>query len=504
MPHGGALDLADVAGPIQQTTDPVQCHLQTEIDSIWGIPLRIYAHWIDGRDDEDSGRPDYPVMGNAGANGTAHVFLIQEPHGGRTGDKLPAVFTLHGSGMGSYTSWTTPAVNLLFDLDGRLDGAFLVGLDDVLMMNTVGQLGEPPFPHMVQTRWLGYWRGYDRFTPPTEPPPDDAVVINYTIRRVDFLIDWILAHEEVDEHRLSLVGISGGGGGVGFMARWAPEKFAAGISFVPPLIGSPFDEATYLMGSFDQNLATNLPGGIGVRDWYRLSTRIRDEDTPFLRFVIGTQDSFGTWPEQIEFWNEFDAMRFGAHLYWDGRGHISDWRPQHWTGSEKHQPRSLTRFRNDQSFPAFSAADERPDLDSRMPDPLIDPWGRGAVTWIGKPRRSRTPPTNGRRRFFSRARRRLRPMFPISTSKNGSLHPASAAFQTGAGRRAPVESGPGRRRICGSGRRADRGRGRSGDHRESFRRQNAAARNDLGAGYRARRRRFGRPRQERRRRRRRR
>lgn len=60
-------------GPISQTIDPVQCHLQSS-GSEEGFTYRVYAHWIDGRDDWDSGRFDYPVMGNEHFNGTGHLF----------------------------------------------------------------------------------------------------------------------------------------------------------------------------------------------------------------------------------------------------------------------------------------------------------------------------------------------------------------------------------------------------------------------------------------------
>ena len=55
-------------GPIAQTLAPPQCHLQRE-GTENGYAYGIYAHWSDGRRDRDSGRSEYPVMGNEHCNG---------------------------------------------------------------------------------------------------------------------------------------------------------------------------------------------------------------------------------------------------------------------------------------------------------------------------------------------------------------------------------------------------------------------------------------------------
>lgn len=99
--HGAtALGGGNTAGPIAQTTDPVQCHpVLTGVNA--QHPFTVYAHWIDGRDDSESGRADYPVMGNAGFNGTAYLFAVVNPVGALPAGPVPAVLALHG-GTGNF------------------------------------------------------------------------------------------------------------------------------------------------------------------------------------------------------------------------------------------------------------------------------------------------------------------------------------------------------------------------------------------------------------------
>jgi len=57
------VEVHNTIGPISQTTEPVQCHLQRS-GTEDGFTYRVYAHWIDGQDDWNTCRSDYPVMGN--------------------------------------------------------------------------------------------------------------------------------------------------------------------------------------------------------------------------------------------------------------------------------------------------------------------------------------------------------------------------------------------------------------------------------------------------------
>ncbi len=56
-------------GPIHSFLENVQCHVQAEGVLTSGYPFTIYAHFVDGREDNNSGLSNYPVMANQYANG---------------------------------------------------------------------------------------------------------------------------------------------------------------------------------------------------------------------------------------------------------------------------------------------------------------------------------------------------------------------------------------------------------------------------------------------------
>jgi uncharacterized protein (TIGR03437 family) len=365
-------------GPIHQSIDPVQCHLQAS-GSDNGHAYRIYAHWIDGRDDWDSGRPDYPVMGNEHFNGTAAVFRVWEPQGGRPPGLLPAVIALHGGGgvfaRSSPTSSTGASTRL------TLSDGLLIALDDpVLIRRDAGV-------RSAGTYWFGYWEGYDRFTlPDLQPVPDDGLIVDYTMRRVDWTLRWIVGKEGIDPNRVSITGASMGGRGTFYNTRHHPERYSAGAAFVPGL--APF-EGDILLGSRSQNLRTSLPGSPTVEEAWHPAVVISDteRDMVYTQVIAGRNDQTGGagWSaERVQQYHDLNDAGFGHHMYWDERGHGA-WQGAHWHGSPRLLAQALTRYRRDQSFPAFVNDDQDPETPGRQPDvgdgdPAIgDPWG----TWAG-------------------------------------------------------------------------------------------------------------------------
>ena len=79
-------------------SDPVQCHLQLSGTTGQGFPYSVFAIWVDGRDDPDDSRPDYPVMANGAKNGAPHVFAVFHPQGGLPPGPYPAVFVCTAAG----------------------------------------------------------------------------------------------------------------------------------------------------------------------------------------------------------------------------------------------------------------------------------------------------------------------------------------------------------------------------------------------------------------------
>ena len=387
--HGDtALSAGNTAGPVAQSLDPVQCH-PVATGSSAGHAYTIYALWIDGRDDSESGRPDFPVMGNAGFAGTAHLFAVFEPIGGAPAGPLPAVLSLHG-GTGNF--WLLrPTLFPFLGLDLDVPDGLYVTLDDgVHVAKDAGLFG----PQVVEenTRWLGYWEDYDRFTPPAAPPPADGVVVDYTLRRIDFTIDWMTANLDVDAERVSLWGISMGGSGTGFYARSRPNRLSAGHVMVSGFDGggNPFN--LFMQGDEALNLPTNL-GELGVTDLYHPTNTLSPDDLCFLRFTFGTNDVTTGWAEKPPVFDELNQLRWGSHVYWDERMHGPSgggWLGAHWLGSPRQDPGDLTRYRRDRSYPAVSDDDYDLALPGRQPDPGDavepangDPWGTwgGYVDW---------------------------------------------------------------------------------------------------------------------------
>jgi predicted esterase len=356
--------------PIDETTDPVMCHIQFQSDEV-----TVYAHWIDGRAGIDPGRPDYPIMGNEFSNGIGFNFAVWESEAGRPLDPLPVVIWLHGAGQ-SFVD--TNISNLAPYL---VPSGLFITFDDPL---PIGFSSTSP----VITFWWGYAEDFNRFHP-ASLPSDSATVINYTARRVQWTTQWLMENEQVDRDRISLAGYSMGGAGTLLHSQLRSDLFAAGIAYVPPLVLREAEGAHRffsLFGSIEQELKTNIEGEPGIWDLLdqRWRTRQPHPDWPYALIVCGKNDVVAPWDSNAETYANLDSARTGYALYWDERSH-SDWGNAQFQPSLHLSPEYLTRFRSNQSFPAFSKTDLYPQIAGRQPepgngDPLDgDPWG----TWGG-------------------------------------------------------------------------------------------------------------------------
>ena len=365
-------------GPILQDVEPVRCHLQDEGAS-YGRPYRTYAHWIDGHVDWTSNRSDYPVMGNQHFNGTAAVFRVWEPLGGKQPGPVPAVVGLHGGG-GSYVG-ARPVRNDGSETLFSLEDGLLIALDDPVIVQRSNDVGPS------RTYWFGYWEGYDPFVSPDDQPvPDDGLIVDYTMRRLEWTLDWLLANEQIDPDRVSVAGGSMGGRGVIYHTRRYPERYAAGIAFVPGI--EPHDTDP-LFGNRDQQLLTNLPEFRPIAEVSNPAIAISEteRDMVLTKMVSGRNDTTGGagWSsKRVQQYQDLNDAGYGHHLYWDERSHVN-WLGAHWTGSPKIDIENLTAYRRDQSFPAFFNDDHDPAVAERQPDigngePNDGtPWG----TWAG-------------------------------------------------------------------------------------------------------------------------
>lgn len=359
---------ANTAGPIVTRIEPILPTIQYQSDSV-----TIYGHWVDGRADYQGGRPDYPPMANQFGNGSGHNFAVWEPDGGHPPGDLPLVIALHGGG-GNLMNMR-PSVFPYTRIADGLVATFDDGL--CLLDSSLGIAYNNSF-------WLGYWNGLNRLAP--ADPPDTAVVVDYTIRRLNWELDWLRDNLPIDSLRISIMGASMGGMGTLFHTQVFPARFSAGIAFVPPLEGPVREGSAPLIGTREQNLRTNLPGSPGIWDILTQTWRLAQPhaDWPPTVIVCGRNDTTVGWSDKPEAYRQLDSARTGFTLYWDQRKHTT-WDSAHFRASARSRASYLTLFRVDQSFPAFSATDLDTLLPGRQPDPgngapqSGDTWG----TWGG-------------------------------------------------------------------------------------------------------------------------
>lgn len=391
------------AAPVTVVYDPVNapvtCHLQLSGTTTRDYPFRTYAMWVDGRDDPADARPDFPVMANAAKHGAPHVFSVFEPVAGLPSGTFPAVICLHGGGQaGSHWQWAPESVHYAND-EATPIGGVTVAMDDRLFISTNGVVNvDRP------TNWFGWWPGMNPTT--NGVPPNNAVVVPYTMRRLMWTIDWLQTRSPyaIDPQRTAIMGNSMGGAGTLLLSRWRPERFSAATAFVPQHY-TP-ETGQRLFGTPTQNLATTELGPSGlplrVNDFFDAAVRLSPAQRDFCltRIFRGRRDQSVEWgPLTIGLFNSMTAARWGTHLYWDNRDHTaSDWTtddPQNpgvdigeWVSPIRTQRSGApyqSRFRASQSYPGFFNDDQnsaspgrQPTLGNGSPDDGT-PWG----TWGG-------------------------------------------------------------------------------------------------------------------------
>ncbi len=368
---------------------PVTCHLQYSGVTTRGYPFKTWAMWVDGRDDPADARPDFPVMANAAKHGAPHVFSVYEPTAGLPAGPYPVTICLHGGGpSGTHWSWAPESVHYAND-DATPLGGITVGMDDRLFVATNGVVNSDR-----PTNWFGWWPGMDPVS--NNLPPNSAVVVPYTLRRLVWTIGWLQSRSPyaIDAKRTSVMGNSMGGAGTLLLSRFRPELFSAATAFVPQHY-TP-ETGQRLFGTTAQNLQTTEtgPGGVTLRvnDFFDHAVRLspQQRDCCLTRIFRGRLDPTVEWgPLTIGLFNDMTAGRWGTHLYWDNRDHTaSDWTTDdptiagidigEWVSPVRTSRSGApyqARFRTDQSYPGFFGDDQQPGTAGRQPT-----LGNGAPT----------------------------------------------------------------------------------------------------------------------------
>jgi pimeloyl-ACP methyl ester carboxylesterase len=378
---------------------PVACHLQLSGVTTRGYPYRTYAMWVDGRDDPNDARPDFPLMANAAKNGAPHVFTAFEPIAGLPSGPLPAVVCLHGGGpSGSHWAFSPEGFHYAND-DATPVNGITVAMDDRLFVSTNGIVNSDR-----PTNWFGWWPGMNPQT--SVVPPNSAIVVPYTLRRLVWTIDWLQTRSPyaIDPDRTAVMGNSMGGAGTLLLSRFRPDRFSAATAFVPQHY-TP-ETGQRLFGTTAQNLVTTEVGRDGVplrvNDFFDPAVPIAagSRDACLTRIFRGRRDDAVEWGAlTIGLFNDMSASRRGTHLYWDNRDHTaSDWTTDdpatpgvdigEWVSpvrTERSGAAYQARYRASRSFPAFfnddqdpAASGRQPTLGNGSPDDGT-PWG----TWCG-------------------------------------------------------------------------------------------------------------------------
>lgn len=334
---GGIEDTTVYAGqnslisPVHESPGAPAAVWQTVISS----NIYVFVHWTDA-----TGHDGYPAM----TIGHSYPFhfgvrkrgtdpthpLVVRPHA-RGGDFLSA-----GPGTSNPEEW-------------------MLLLDD-------------PIPNDIRnTIWHGYHSAFDLAT--GDGVPDSGIVIDYTVRRMVWTLDWVLRRFPIDTTRVYAAGGSMGGVGAVFLGLACPSRIAALLVTTPKfdfsIIDDPNTLNAYNTGGTERiqsdrlwgTVETNLPSSSGLPIYDRLNAGfmaryVRRTDLPFMITFNGKNDYIVGWLEKIGFYNAMQESRHGGIFFFDSRSHgggTREWLPEQVNDV-------LYRYRLDQSYPAFSYA----------------------------------------------------------------------------------------------------------------------------------------------------
>lgn len=307
--------------------------------SYMGRAIDVFTHWVTDRD-----IPGYPAMCNVAS--LPFNFGVQK--NGKA-EKHPLILRLHGRG--------DHFLNQSNGVDNPQE--YVLALDDVLPGS------------LTPTFWFGYDHGISISRRGKLQAPPGEGVVDYTRRRVRWTLEWALRKLPVDSARVFISGVSMGGSGAAFSLFSLGERIAAALITIPRLDYRVFDSTETphgvsaqrvfqsLWGSVDQN--PRMTDGREVYNVLDFASRLQGADMqtfPPLRVISGRRDSVVGWKQAFGAMQSAEAEGAGIEFLWDDRGHEArgsfSWSPQ---GNLF----SLSRYRSDRSWPAFSRVSANPD-----------------------------------------------------------------------------------------------------------------------------------------------
>ncbi|MCC7245167.1 MAG: T9SS type A sorting domain-containing protein [Saprospiraceae bacterium] len=343
---------------------PVNCHLQrTEILNS-GHKTFWFSMWALGRQDENSGRPDFPVMANAAKNGMPSMFIVSLALNPDTlnGKLMPMTHVFHGGGGVAEQSMANrfPQFNL-----EPVKGISVAHNDD-FPVKTITEDGDTVFTS-GRSLWFGWSKNHNPFLAGYAVSQNDTI-INYTQRRIMWINDWMVQHFPIDPDRISVMGYSMGSGGATVLAKTFPDKFATACLFNAGFRGAEDPSSIRIVGSKTDNLPTSIKGQNGqtvhIEEVFSLNVPCSDQrDFPIMRVWVGKNDindRKGWTPEVAAQFRLADSLGRGAQLNSYERPHtypqlgfhwINDLAPNQQTALDNLATQEL--YRSNQSFPGF-------------------------------------------------------------------------------------------------------------------------------------------------------
>jgi polyhydroxybutyrate depolymerase len=319
--------------------DPPTCHLQAR-GTNEGYPVEWWTMWVDGDTHLAAARPDFPIMENDKRRGIPHNFSITTPRAGSLpAANVPACVAFH-SGDGQAKMWLpenngfhsiglAPAGQLLIAVEDRFF-SIKNGVVDAESITAPGYVPsfDPFFDHQVSPALV---------SPPEQLPASDELVVPYPLYRLNWTLDWLYAHKNVDSNRVALVGHSGGGKGSLLWSHASPERFAYVGLYNPAIGGPPFSVGSVRqIGTLAQNLPLLLTNHTGqlvrVADTHGFAASFSPlRDLPFTRLFHGKREE--NWAldgdqnglsDLAQTFRQADAHALGAASFWDLRRHGMD------------------------------------------------------------------------------------------------------------------------------------------------------------------------------------
>jgi|GEM_PF-2796947 len=222
--------------------------------------------------------------------------------------------------------------------------------------------------------WYGYNSNYG-----TRLAPTDGVVVNYTERRMEWIVDWVMmgrpwraasgasgtSHHRSGVFKLDPNRVYMKGGSMGGAAQWAfgirhPDIFAAGETAVPGVnLNYDPNQRHFSLWGYESSIMSSDGGAVSARvNAGAYAASQPGADFPLMLMFARKGDDAIPWAQMPPFFNALDDSRhIGGAIYWLQGDHVSGENPwdvfSEWS-SETEYLDWIYQFVRNQSYPTFS------------------------------------------------------------------------------------------------------------------------------------------------------